>query len=86
VERNVLLKVAELPDIVSLAFETRAPNHLCEYAYNLATLFNRFYTRHHILSEENEMLRASWLGLSRLSLAVLELVLGLLGIESPERM
>lgn len=86
VERDILLKLAELPDSLTLAFEKRAPNYLADYAYNLASLFTRFYHEHHILREENETRRASWLGLSALSLAGLELVLDLLGIEAPERM
>jgi arginyl-tRNA synthetase len=86
IERAILLKLAELPDLLNLAFEKRAPNYLCDYAYNLASSFSSFYHEHHILREENEAQRASWLELSRVSLAVLELVLDLLGIEIPERM
>jgi len=86
VERELLLRIAELPEMVSLAFETRAPNHLCEYAYKIATGFNRFHHDHHILYEKDGERQASWLGLSHLSAAGLELVLDLLGIEVPERM
>ncbi len=85
-ERALLLKLAELPDVLDLAFAERAPNHLCEYAYTLATAFNRFYHDHHILSEQNNTQQASWLALTQTTLAVLELVLNLLGIQTPERM
>jgi len=86
VMRDLLLKIAELPEILLLSFEKRAPNHLCDYIYNKAALFNRFYHEHHILHEKKKDRQASWLGLVNLSLAVLELVLELLGIEIPERM
>jgi arginyl-tRNA synthetase len=85
-ERAVLLKIAELPDIMALAFEKRTPNYLCDYAYTLSALFTRFYQEHHILREENPARQASWLGLASLSLTTLSLVLDLLGIELPERM
>ncbi len=85
-EREVFLKLAELPTMLSVAFERRAPNYLCEYAYTLASLFTRFYHDHHILSEQNEARRASWLRLAQLSLKTLEFVLNILGIETPERM
>ena len=85
-ERGILLKTAELPDVLARSFATRSPNHLCEYAYILATLFVRFYHEHHILREEDAGRQASWLGVAGLSLAVLQLVLDLLGIELPERM
>jgi len=86
VEREVFLKLAELPSLLSFAFDSRAPNYLCDYAYTLASLFTRFYHDHHILREPDAALRASWLELARLLLAVLELVLDLLGMEVPERM
>lgn len=86
IERDILLKLAELPDLLPLAFEKRAPNYLCDYAYTLASLFASFYHEHHILREENEIQQASWLQLAQLSLSALELVLNLLGMEVPERM
>ena len=85
-ERDLDLKLSELPSVVDLAFETRAPNHLCEYAFQLATAYNRFYHTHHILNEEDADRRASWLALSGVTLRVLERVLDLLGIEVPRRM
>jgi arginyl-tRNA synthetase len=81
-----MLKLTELPEIINLAFAQRAPNHLCEYAYTLATVFNRFYHQHHMLREENVAQRASWLALSEYAVRVLEQVLDLLGIDTPERM
>lgn len=86
VMRDLLLKIAELPDILVLSFEKRAPNHLCDYIYNKAVQFNRFYHEHHILRESDPDRQASWLGLANLSLAVLELAIELLGMEIPERM
>ena len=85
-ERNLDLKLSELPAVIDLAFETRAPNHLCEYAFQLAMAYNRFYHTHHILNEEDVERRASWLAVSGVTLRVLERVLDLLGIEVPRRM
>lgn len=85
-ERNLHLKLIELPEVIQYAFETRAPNHLCEYAYQLATAFNRFYREHHILSESDGARQGSWLAVSKTTADVLTLVLDLLGISVPERM
>lgn len=85
-ERNVMLKIVELSDVLCRAWDGRAPNHLCEFGYNLATTFNRFYHEHHILSERDAARQASWLALSACCVRVLELTLDLLGIEVPERM
>lgn len=85
-ERELVLTLAGLPEAVAVTYEKRAPNYLCEYIYTLAQAFSRFFQNCHILSEENEALRASWLALATLCLRQFEFVLGLLGIEIPERM
>ena len=85
-ERKLVLQLLSLGDTLAGAEDKRAPNMLCEYAFELAQNFSRFYGEHHILSETDAGLRASRLGLCALVLAVLTRVLGLLGIEVPERM
>jgi arginyl-tRNA synthetase len=85
-ERALLLQLLGLPDAMAVAEEKRAPNILCDYAFSLAQSFSRFYAEHHILSETDGTLRAARLGLSRLTLTVLVNVLGILGIEVPQRM
>jgi arginyl-tRNA synthetase len=85
-ERALALQLLALPDAMTAAEEKRAPNILCDYAFELAQAFSRFYAAHHILSESDEALKAARLGLCRLVLAVLTRVLDLLGIEVPERM
>ncbi len=85
-ERDLMLKLAEFPDRVNLAFEGRAPNHLCEYGFDLANAFNRFYHEHHILGEPDRERQASWLAVAETFVRTLELALDLLGIEVPERM
>ncbi len=85
-ERKLVLKLLTLGDALAAAEEKRAPNMLCEYAFELAQDFSRFYGAHHVLSETDEALRAARLGLCAGVLAVLTQVLDLLGIEVPERM
>ena len=85
-ERDMVLALAQLPEAVAAAYDRRAPNELCDYAYGLAQAFSRFYGGCHILSEGDRARQASWLGLSQLTLRTLATVLTLLGIELPERM
>lgn len=85
-ERKLVLQLLSLSDALAAAEDKRAPNMLCEYAFELAQNFSRFYSEHHVLSEADSGLRASRLGLCALVLAVLTRVLDLLGIEVPERM
>ena len=85
-ERDLMLTLCELPDAVQNAYLNYAPNYLCDFVYTLAREFNRFYDQCHILSEENPARQSSWLALAQLCLAELELLLSLLGIETPDRM
>jgi arginyl-tRNA synthetase len=85
-ERNLMLQLARLPDVVERAAEHRAPNHIAEYVYELVAEFSRFYEACHILSEPDEARRASWIHLVETTLAELTTLLDLLGIDVPERM
>jgi arginyl-tRNA synthetase len=85
-ERDLMLFLNRLPDVLDRAAELRAPNHIAEYAYDLTTRFNRFYEQCHILSEPDADRQASWLTLVAATLDQLTLTLGLLGIAVPARM
>jgi len=61
------------------------PNRYCNYIFDLATKFNQFYERCHILNEA-EPLRTSRLMLAHLTARTIELVMSLLGIRVLQRM
>jgi arginyl-tRNA synthetase len=86
VERELVLELLNFPEVIDRAIDLRAPNHVADYAHVLAGRFNRFYDACHILSEPDVQFQASWLGLSQWTLATLERLLDLLGIEIPDRM
>lgn len=85
-ERDLILEMSRFPEVLDRAIEHRAPNHLAEYAYDLAVRFNRFYDACHVLTERSADRRGSWLTLVAQLRNMLATVLGLLGIEIPERM
>jgi len=85
-ERALILQLLALPEAMAAAEDKRAPNLLCDYAFDLAQKFSRFYAEHHVLNESDAALRAARLGLCGLVLAVFTKVLDLLGIEVPQRM
>ena len=86
VERRLMLRMLQLPEVIGRAAELRAPNHLAEFAYEVASDFSRFYETCHILTEPDSGRRASWLRLVRTTRRTLELLLDLLGIGVPDRM
>jgi arginyl-tRNA synthetase len=85
-ERNLMLRLVRVPEVLERAASLRAPNVVAEYAYDVANDFSKFYEKCHILNEENPHRQASWLALVDVTLAVIERMLDLLGIEIPERM
>ena len=81
-----MLGMLELPDVIGKVFEEYAPHPLCEYAYNLASQYNRFNHEHHIMNETVQAQQASWLAMTALFVRIEKEALNLLGIEVPERM
>ncbi|HYM17540.1 MAG TPA: arginine--tRNA ligase [Micropepsaceae bacterium] len=85
-ERRLALDLLAMPEALLGAEGKRAPHIVCDYLFGLAQSFSRFYTEHHILSEQNASLRDARLGLAQLVRTQILRVLGLLGITVPERM
>ncbi|WP_119343521.1 arginine--tRNA ligase [Facilibium subflavum] len=85
-ERKLQLVLTQLPNAVAKTYDKCEPHHLCEYAYQVAATFNKFYAESPIAGEQNITLQNGRIALSQLTLKQLEFVLGLLGIEIPERM
>ena len=85
-DRRLMLVLSALPEAYALAAEHSTPHSLCEYAYEVAQAFSSFYQNCNILREEDPARQGAWLGLTQLTLRVLEDVLSVLGLETPERM
>ena len=85
-ERDLMLQLLRTPDVIDRAWNTRAPNHIAEYAYELSQQFNRFYEECHILKEPDAQRQASWLALVEITGNTIRQLLDLLGIAVPHRM
>ena len=86
VERDMMLKLDGFESTLLLAARDRAPNIICEYVYDIATLVSSFYHTHHIINEEDIDRKKSWYTLLTTVLRTLEIGLDILGIIIPERM
>ncbi|MDP7571472.1 MAG: arginine--tRNA ligase, partial [Myxococcota bacterium] len=87
-EIEILKKIAEFPDVIERAAESREPHHVAYYAREVAGLWNPYVqdrTRHRVLSDDPAVTSAR-LGLTLAVRAVLASALGLLGVAAPERM
>lgn len=85
-ERDLALTLDAFDQAVSDAYDKRAPHLLAEHAYRLAQAFSKFYAACPVLVAPDAAGRGSRIALSQAALDQLELTLGLLGIDTPERM
>jgi arginyl-tRNA synthetase len=85
-DRPLYLMLTELPEIIENAARNYTPHVICDHAFKLAQAFSSFYGNTHILSEEDVKQKQSWLNLSAVVLAQLEVMLDLVGIQVPKRM
>ena len=84
-EKNLAVKLAQLAEIVEVVARECYPNLLCNYLYELAEGFMKFYESCPVLKSD-EPVRTSRLMLCLLTARTIETGLGLLGIETVERM
>lgn len=82
-ERSLLRKMSEYQEVVALATAELLPHHICNYLYELAQTFNRFYEHNRVMGDERESLR---LRLVAAYTDILKDGLELLGIPAPTSM
>ncbi|BAM04371.1 arginine--tRNA ligase [Phycisphaera mikurensis] len=85
-ERALVLHLARYAATLDAVADSLEPHRLAAWAFELATLYHRFYEACPVLKDGHEATRGSRLALSRLVAEALEDALGLLGIGVPERM
>lgn len=85
-ERKIILAMLDLKRIIKRSFENCSLNEICEYLYKITNLYNNFYGENHILTEENEETRNSWLALTKTIYDNNVYLLNILGINIPEKM
>ena len=85
-ERALVLALDGFNDALRGTYDKRMPHILCDHIYTLAQAFSGFYAAAQIMAEPELARRASRFALAMATLKQLELGLGLIGIDIPERM
>jgi arginyl-tRNA synthetase len=85
-EENIIVKLIELTKVLKTAYDEKNTGVICDYLFNLCNLYNKFYSEHNIVNEENNEIKESWIALSKLVYQVIEKLLDILAIEIPDRM
>lgn len=85
-ERDIILKLLEVPSILEKSYNERTLNYICDYLYELTNTFNSFYASVKILTEEDNSKKESYLALSEIVFNTNKMLLNILGIDTLERM
>ncbi|HUU78238.1 MAG TPA: arginine--tRNA ligase [candidate division Zixibacteria bacterium] len=85
-EWSLVLKLTQLSDVILSAADQIKPELICNYLFEVANLFNKFYDIHRVLEAETKELVVARLALTYASGQILKTGLSILGIESPKRM
>jgi arginyl-tRNA synthetase len=85
-EKALIIELSNFPNTINEAAENLDPSKLAIYAFELAKLFNSFYTEHSINNAESEDKKQLRIHLAILTAATLSKAMHALGIDVPEQM
>lgn len=85
-EKDIVLTLLYLPDLLIKSVEAKSLNEIADYIYKLTSIYNKFYSEHKVLIEEDKALQESWLVLTNVVYKVNMLLLDVLGIKVPNKM
>lgn len=83
---QMLMLCGRSEEVIERSIQTLEVSHLAKHAFQVAQQFNLFYHRCHILSESDPLLKLFLVGVTEIARQGLLKLLGILGIEAPERM
>lgn len=82
-DRMLVRKMGEYSEVVERSAESLEPHYLCNYLFELAQEFNRYYEKNKVVGDEYQVHRA---GLVAVYADILEAGLTILGIVAPHKM
>jgi arginyl-tRNA synthetase len=85
-EIELIFLLKDFNKVIQNAAAEYSPALVANYVYDLAKIFNGFYTKHSVLNEPDESLKRFRLSLIEEVAAVIKKSMGLLGIGVPEKM
>lgn len=85
-ERALAIRLAQFDEAIATVAKDGLPHILCNYLYDIATLFSSFYEHCPILSLADECQKNSRLKLAALTAKTLKTGLDMLGIKTVEKM
>ena len=85
-ERNIYIKLLELSRVLNKSYNEKTLSYICEYLFEICSLFNKFYGETNILNEKDEDKKNNYLLLLNLIYNTCEKLLDILAIKIPNKM
>ena len=85
-ERNIYIKLLELAKTLTKAYNEKTLSYICEYLFDLCSLFNKFYGECNIINEKDMSKKESYVALLNLLYNTGNMLLNILAIEIPDKM
>ena len=85
-ERNIYIKLVELSRILNNAYSEKTLSYICEYLFEICSLFNKFYSETNIINESDENRKNSYISMLKLIYNTCSKLLDILAIKIPNRM
>ena len=85
-EKEIYIKIIELSKIINKCYIEKSLSYVCEYLFELCSLFNKFYGETNIINEENKDKKETYIALLNLIYNSCSSLLDVLAIKIPEKM
>ena len=85
-QRNIFIKLLELSKVLEKSYNDKSLSYICEYLFEICSLFNKFYGECNILNENDENRKETYLALLQLIYNTCSKLLEILAIKIPNKM
>ena len=85
-QRSVFIKLLELSRVLNKSYSEKSLSYICEYLFEICSLFNKFYGECNILNEKDEDKKETYLALLNLIYNTCSKLIDVLAIKIPKKM
>ncbi len=84
--KDILTKLLTLNNVIDKTLTDASLNYICEYLFDLLSLYNKFYNNYNILNEKDLLVKESYLSLTSIVYEISKELLNILAIDEVEKM
>lgn len=85
-QRNIYIKLLEISRMLEKSYSEKTLSYICEYLFELCSLFNKFYGETNILNETDENKKLNYISMLKLVYNTCKKLLDILAIRVPNKM